>query len=175
VAGGSTVLTVNLLDRHSDLLVSAIGVLRDAVRETRTSRPFRIDAWVVLPDHLQCMWTLPQGDADFPLRWRMIKARFSRAVSRPDDRRPSLLRKREAGIWQHRYWEHTICDDEDFAAHMDYIRFNPVKHGIAGHPAEWPFSSFRRCVKPGMYPKGWAVTEVALADAGERPSRATVG
>ncbi|MBV9782704.1 MAG: transposase, partial [Acidisphaera sp.] len=121
VAGGSYFFTVNLLDRRSDLLVSAIGVLRDAVRETRSSRPFHIDAWVVLPDHLHCMWTLPQGDADFPLRWRTIKARFSRAVSRPEDRRASLLRKREAGIWQRRYWEHTIRDDDDFAAHMDYI------------------------------------------------------
>jgi len=102
---------------------------------------------VVFPGHLHCIWTLPYGDADFPLRWRMIKARFSRAVSRPEDRRASLLRKREPGIWQRRYWEHAIRDDADFAAHMDFIHCNPVKHGMAEHPAEWPFSSFRRCVR----------------------------
>lgn len=168
VAGGCYFFTVNLLDRRSDLLVTEIGALRDAVRETRLIRPFHIDAWVVLPDHLHCLWTLPPDDADFPNRWRMIKALFSRRVAHPQDRRPSLVRKREAGVWQRRYWEHTIRDDGDYAAHMDYIHFNPVKHGVAGHPAAWPFSSFRRCVARGTYPEDWTVAEVGLADTGER-------
>ena len=124
VAGGTYFFTVNLRDRRSDLLVSEIGVLRDAVRETRALRPFHIDAWVVLADHMHCLWTLPPGDADFPFRWRMIKARFSRGVAHPKDRPASLVGKREAGIWQRRYWEHTIRDDQDYAAHMDYIHFN---------------------------------------------------
>jgi REP-associated tyrosine transposase len=152
-AGGSYFFTVNLLDQRSDLLVSEIGALRDAVRETRRSRPFHIDAWVVLHDHLHCLWTLPPGDADFANRWRMIKARFSLRVAHPQDRRASLVRKRGAGIWQRRYWKHTIRDDNDYRLHMGYIHFNPVKHGVAEHPAAWPFSSFRRCVARGLYPK----------------------
>ena len=168
VAGGCYFFTVALHDRRSDLLVTEIDALRDAVRETRRSRPFRIDAWVVLPDHLHCLWTLPQGDADFPNRWRMIKALFSRSVAHPNHRRASLVRKREAGVWQRRYWEHTIRDDADFATHMDYIHFNPVKHGVAEHPAAWPFSSFRRCVAQGMYPEDWAVADVGLLNTGER-------
>ena len=149
VAGGSYFFTVNLRDRWSDLLISDVGALRAAVRDTRAVRPFHIDAWVVLPDHLHCLWTLPAGDADFPGRWQMIKAGFSRRVSHPGDRGASLVRKREAGIWQRRYWEHTIRDARDHAVHVDYIHFNPVKHGVAGHPADWPYSSFGRCVRLG--------------------------
>ena len=175
VAGGSYFFTVNLDDRRSDLLVAEIAALRCAVRETRLARPFHIDAWVVLPDHMHCLWTLPPGDADFPLRWRMIKARFSRRVAHPDDRRASLLRRREAGVWQRRYWEHTIRDDGDYAAHVDYIHFNPVKHGFVEHPAAWPFSSFRRCVARGVYPDGWMGAEVGLGDAGEWAEQEGVG
>ena len=175
VAGGSYFFTANLRDRRSDLLVAEIGALRCAVRETLLTRPFHIDAWVVLPDHMHCLWTLPPGDADFPHRWRIIKARFSRRVAHPEDRRASLVRKREAGVWQRRYWEHTIRDDGDYAAHIYYIHFNPVKHGFAEHPAEWPFSSFRRCVARGLYPDDWTVADVGLADTGERPHKETVG
>ncbi|GAN78027.1 REP-associated tyrosine transposase [Acidisphaera rubrifaciens] len=126
----------------------------------------------MLPDHLHCLWTLPPDDADFPTRWRMIKALFSRRVAHPPDRRPSLVRKREAGVWQRRYWEHTIRDERDYAAHMDYIHFNPVKHGIAAHPAAWPHSSFRRCVARGVYPEDWALAYVDLPHTGERPDQA---
>src|SRR3954471_19593314 len=91
VAGGCYFFTVNLLDRRSDMLVSEIDALRCAVRETRRTRPFHINAWVVLPDHLHCLWTLPPGDADFPSRWRMIKTLFSRRVTHPKDRRLSLV------------------------------------------------------------------------------------
>ncbi len=136
VEGGSYFFTVNLSDRGSDLLVAAIGALRSAVRAARARHPFNIDAWVVLPDHMHCLWTLPPGDDDFPVRWQTIKAMFSRSVAKTEDRRASLVRKRESGIWQRRYWERTIRDDADYAAHMDYIHFNPVKHGLATHPAE---------------------------------------
>jgi putative transposase len=122
---------------------------------------------VVLPDHMHCLWTLPAGDAEFPVRWQMIKALFSRSIPRAQERRASLVRKREAGIWQRRYWEHTIRDDADYAGHMDYIHFNPMKHGLAAHPADWPFSSFTKCVTLGMYPSDWA-GECPLADTGER-------
>jgi putative transposase len=117
---------------------------------------------------MHCLWTLPPGDVDFPLRWRTIKAAFSRGVPPADDRRASLIRKRETGIWQRRYWEHAIRDDRDFGAYMDYIHFNPVKHGLSAHPADWPFSSFRRCVALGMYPADWANSSSELASAGER-------
>src|SRR5579875_3195635 len=175
VEGGTYFFTVNLCNRRSDLLVTRIDELRAAVRETRTLRPFHIDAWVVLPDHMHCLWTLPVGDTDFPLRWRMIKARFSRSVPAEEERRASHVRKREAGLWQRRYWEHTIRDDRDYAAHMDYVHFNPVKHGLAAHPADWPFSSFGRCVALGVYPADWMGDGSALRDAGERPGRAIVG
>jgi putative transposase len=167
VPGGSYFFTVNLRDRRSDLLVAEIEALRSSVRVTRARHPFYIDAWVVLPDHMHCLWTLPTGDAEFPVRWQMIKALFSRSIPRAEERRPSLVRKREAGIWQRRYWEHTIRDDEDYAGHMDYIHFNPVKHGLAAHPADWPFSSFARCVTLGLYPSDWA-GECPSADTGER-------
>jgi putative transposase len=168
VAGGSYFFTVNLLDRRSDVLITRIGALRDAVRATRALHPFHIDAWVVLPDHMHCLWTLPPLDFDFPRRWQMIKASFSRSVPDRESRRPSLIRKREAGIWQRRYWEHTIRDDRDYAVHMDYIHFNPVKHGFVAHPGDWPFSSFGRCVALGIYPPGWASSGTELAEAGER-------
>jgi putative transposase len=164
VPGGSYFFTVNLRDRHSHLLVTEI----DAVRAARTDHPFHIDAWVVLPDHMDCLWTLPPGDARFPVRWQTIKATFSRSVPPAQDRRASLIRKREAGIWQRRYWEHTIRDDRDFAAHMDYIHFNPVKHGLAAHPADWSFSSFRRCMALGLYHDDWANAGCELAAIGER-------
>ncbi len=168
VEGGTYFFTVNLRDRRSDLLIAEIGALRDAVRSTRARHPFHIDAWVVLPDHMHCVWTLPPGDHAFPLRWRMIKAMFSRAVGPVEDRPASLVRKREAGVWQRRYWEHTIRDERDYAAHVDYVHFNPVKHGLVVHAADWAFSSFGRCVALGVYPVDWAVEGVGLEGVGER-------
>ena len=172
VEGGCYFFTVNLRDRRSDLLVAEIDALRSAVRTARARHPFHIDAWVVLPDHMHGLWTLPPDDFDFPVRWRTIKALFSRsvprAVPRAEDRRPSLVRKREAGVWQRRSWEHTIRDDRDYAVHMDYIHCNPVKHGLAARPADWPFSSFAKCVTLGLYPIDWAIEGPGLADAGER-------
>ena len=169
VAGGSYFFTVNLRDRRSDLLIAEIALLRSAVRTARARHPFHIDAWVVLPDHMHCLWTLPPGDVDFPSRWQLIKATFSHGVPKPEhQRRASLVRKREAGVWQRRYWEHGIRDDRDYAAHMDYIHFNPVKHGFVAHAAEWPYSSFVRCVGLGMYPSDWAMEGAGVVDAGER-------
>ena len=114
------------------------------------------------------MWTLPPDDRDFPVRWQMIKTMFSRAVARPRARRASLVAKRETGMWQRRYWEHTIRDDQEYAAHMDYVHFNPVKHRLAAHAADWPHSSFARCVKLGLYPADWGAEGPGLAAAGER-------
>jgi putative transposase len=145
VPGGSYFFTVNLLDRRSDLLVIEIDALRTAVQAARARCPFHIDSWVVLPDHMHCVWTLPPGDADFSGRWQAIKAAFSRAVPAVGDRRASIIRRRERGIWPRRFWEHTIRDERDFATHVDHGHFNPVKHGVAASPGDWPFSSFRTC------------------------------
>jgi putative transposase len=129
--GGTFFFTVNLLDRRSHLLVTQIDALRDAVRQVRANAPFRIDAWVVLPDHMHRLWTLPGGDADFPGRWRAIKIAFSKALPIGEQRSSVMTNRGERGIWQRRYWEHTISDERDFAAHLDYTHFNPVKHGLA--------------------------------------------
>ena len=156
VPGGTYFFTVNLLDRRSDYLVGHIDALREAVRQVRAGAPFHIDAWVVLPDHMHCLWTLPEGDADFPGRWRAIKKAVSKSLPAAEARSPVMTRRGERVIWQKRYWEHTIRDDRDYAAHMDYTHFNPVKHGLVDHPAKWAFSSFRRCVADGLYPESWA-------------------
>jgi REP-associated tyrosine transposase len=118
--------------------------------------PFAIDGIVVLPDHLHTIWTLPEGDSDYAVRWNLIKGSFTRGLPRAERISASRLRKRERGIWQRRYWEHTLRDDDDFARHVDYIHFNPVKHGYVAEASAWPFSSFRRMVRLGFYPENWA-------------------
>jgi putative transposase len=143
VPGAAVFFTVTLADRQSDLLVREIEVLRRAVRATRAERPFGIDAWVVLPDHMHCVWRLPEGDADFSTRWSVIKARFSRAMPQVAQRRSHAVR-REHGIWQRRFWEHHLRDEADWQAHVRYCWINPVKHGLVSDPAEWPFSSYHR-------------------------------
>jgi putative transposase len=121
----------------------------------RARKPFHIDAYVVMPEHLHCFWTLPEGDADFSGRWMAIKKAFSKSLPRTEPVSPVMTKRGERGIWQRRYWEHTIRDDRDYAAHMDYTHFNPVKHGLAAHTADWPFSSFHRCVAAGLYSADW--------------------
>ena len=129
VPGGSYFFTVNLTDRQSRLLTENIGALRTAFRYTRGRHPFTIDAIVVLPDHVHAVWTLPEGDCDFALRWRLIKSVFSRGVPAGERISQSRAARGERGIWQRRYWEHTLRDEGDFARHVDYIHYNPVKHG----------------------------------------------
>jgi putative transposase len=154
--GGSFFFTVNLADRQLRLLTEHIEELRAAFRETRERHPFTTDAVVVLPDHLHTIWTLPDGDRDFATRWRLIKSTFSRHLATDEPISTSRAIKRERGIWQRRYWEHTICDEDDFARHVDYIHINPVKHGLVTRVGDWPYSSFHRMVKLGIYPEDWA-------------------
>ncbi len=156
VAGGTYFFTANLADRRRSLLSVNIDLLREAFRSTRRRHPFAIDAIVVLPDHLHTIWTLPDGDSDFAMRWRLIKATFSRGLDHAEPVSPSRSGKQERGIWQRRNWEHTIRDDGDFARHIDYIHLNPVKHGHVGRVQDWPFSSFRRMVRLGFYRQSWA-------------------
>jgi putative transposase len=117
---------------------------------------------------MHCLWTLPEGDADFPSRWRAIKIAFSKSLPTGERRSPVMITRGERGIWQRRHWEHTIRDERDFAAHMDYTHFNPVKHGRAEHPADWPHSSFRRCLASGLYPAGWVGGSGEPQGTGER-------
>lgn len=150
VAGATYFFTVNLLDRDSTLLVDHIDALRQTVARVRTLMPFHIDGWVVLPDHLHCLWTLPEEDGNFPKRWQAIKMGFSRKIPSGEPLSTSRRLRGERGIWQRRFWEHTIRDERDYATHLDYIHFNPVKHGYAAHPADWQFSSFHRAVRQSL-------------------------
>jgi len=154
--GGTYFFTVALLERRRALLVEHIDDLRAAFRAVRMHWPFRTEAIVVLPDHLHCIWTLPAGDADFSNRWFLIKRQFLRGIPRgePLSRRRQV--KGERGIWQRRFWEHVIRDEDDFAAHVDYIHYNPVKHGHVHRVADWPHSSFHRFVAKGTLPADWA-------------------
>jgi putative transposase len=156
LVGGSFFFTVNLAERHLRSLTDHIDKLRTAFRETRQRHPFTIDAIVVLPDHLHAVWTLPGGDADFATRWRLIKSAFSRSLTSGERISDSRAAKGERGIWQRRYWEHTIRDENDFARHLDYVHINPVKHRLVVRVRDWPYSSFHRLVKLGVYPEDWA-------------------
>ncbi len=168
VPGATFFFTVNLLDRRSDLLVSHIELLRACVGRVRHLMPFYIDAWVVLPDHMHALWTLPEGDANFSQRWQAIKMSFSKAIN-PAERLCASRRVRgERGIWQRRFWEHTIRDEQDYASHVDYIHFNPVKHGLAPSAAAWPYSSFHRAVARGQYPSSWSLDGSDDGAKGER-------
>src|SRR5436190_17176110 len=132
LAGGSFFFTLNLSDRRHRLLTQHVALLRRAFRKIRRTHAFAVEAIVVLPDHLHTIWTLPQGDAYFPLRWRLIKSEFSRHLPwllRRETISASRASKNERGIWQRRYWEHTLRNEADFARHADYIHYNPVKHG----------------------------------------------
>ncbi|NOT10267.1 MAG: transposase [Methylococcaceae bacterium] len=166
--GGTYFFTVNLLDRKSHLLIKHINMLREGVRITKRKHPFHIDAWVVLPDHLHCIWTLPAGDDDYSGRWRAIKKHFSKAIPVGEYRSKTRIKRNERGVWQRRFWEHTIKDDKDYAAHMDYIHYNPVKHGWVETVKEWPYSTFHSLVEKGVYPIDWAVSSVDCINAGER-------
>ena len=155
IPGATYFFTVNLANRRKTFLIDHIDLLRDAIRYTRQRHPFLIDAMVVLPDHLHAIWTLPPDDADFPLRWRLIKTWFSRNLPRGEHRRSSRVDKSERGIWQRRYWEHLMRDETDFARHVDYIHWNPVKHGLVARVVDWPYSTFHRFVRDGGLTKDW--------------------
>jgi len=146
VNGGCYFFTVVTADRRVvfDNEVS-IALLRDAIRAEKLRRPFEIDAMVVLPNHLHCIWRLPDGDADFSQRWRQIKRRFSMRFGEQ--------------IWQRSFWEHTIRDEYDWQTHMDYIHYNPVRHGYVDKAEDWQWSSYRKWRACGYYSEGWGKHE----------------
>ncbi len=164
IKGGTYFFTVNLAERRRTLLVDEIDTLREVIRTVKTKHPFHIDAMVVLPDHLHALWTLPEGDNDFPMRWMLIKSGFSRRIKKGERIGISRKRKGERGIWQRRYWEHCIRDDRDYQHHVHYIHYNPVKHGFVDKAVNWPYSSIHRYVESGMIPKDWGISE-AFTDA----------
>ena len=168
IAGATYFFTVNLADRSRGLLVEYIGSLRHAHRIIQERHPFTIDAMVVMPEHLHVIWTLPSGDADYAMRWRLIKTDFSRSIPVDERRSVSRQEKGERGIWQRRYWEHTIRDELDYQRHVDYIHFNPVKHGLVTSVRDWPYSSFHRFVKHGVLSEDWAgMAESEVENFGE--------
>jgi putative transposase len=154
-AGGTFFFTVNLAERDKTLLIDNIGFLRLSVKQTKTKHPFIIDGIVILPDHLHTIWTLPPNDSDFSTRWRLIKSGFSRALPKTERINSAREKKSERGIWQRRFWEHQIRDETDFIRHMDYLNYNPVKHGYVNSVKDWPYSSFHLDVKKGLYARDW--------------------
>ena len=131
-----------------------VDILRDAFRKIKTEQPFEIEAIVVLPDHLHCLWKMPEGDANYSSRWREIKKYVTKRIT--------VIRndRQEGDIWQRRFWEHQIKDAEDWRSHMDYLHFNPVKHGYVSAPSFWKFSSFDKWVRKGAYSSDWGVSEM---------------
>ena len=165
MAGGSYFFTVTLQNRRATTLVDRVDALRAAFLSVRRRMPFVIDAIVVLPDHIHAIWTLPPEDSDYPRRWQAIKSRFTRTVIEAGAG-CSRDARGEYDLWQRRYWEHTIRDDADLAAHVEYIHHNPVKHGYVTKAADWPHSTFHRYVARGLYPADWACTEGDLDGVG---------
>src|SRR5690606_38507394 len=121
--------------------------LRRAFAVTRAVRPFNVLSIAVLPEHLHCVWQLPDGDADNATRWRQIKREFSRALEPTEPRTASRQFRRERGIWQRRFWERLVTGDDDLRAHVDYVHFNPVKHRLVARASEWPYSSIHRYIR----------------------------
>lgn len=159
VPGGEFFFTVNLLDRRQSLLTENIVALRKAYAYVAKRHPIETIAICILPDHLHCIWRLPPDDVDYPLRWRLLKSQFSKLFPRSIDSRQGR-RKGERGIWQRRYWEHRIRDEEDLSRHIDYIHWNPVKHEYTDDPDNWPYSTWHEWKKEfgrpiSIPPKDW--------------------
>ncbi|UOA08558.1 transposase [Methylobacter sp. S3L5C] len=154
--GATWFFTVNLAARNNNkLLIDKIEQLRQAFRYVKQKHPFIINAVVIMPDHLHCIWTLPVGDSDYSTRWSLIKAHFSHAIEKGEFISASRQRKNERSIWQRRFWAHLITDENDFNQHIDYIHNNPVKHGLTKRVVDWRYSSFHHYVKLGIYPSTW--------------------
>ena len=171
VAGGTYFFTIVTRRRRPVLTeVHVRSALRAAIQQARTTLPFVIEAWVLMPDHLHCIWTLPPGDMNYPARWAIIKRHVSRAMGSNEAvlSEGSRQKRGEYGFWQRRFWEHLIRDEEDLRRHLDYIHWNPVKHGCARTMVEWPYSSFHRYVRDGVYAADWGGAGASMeGDFGE--------
>jgi putative transposase len=167
--GATWFFTVNLAERRNNrLLIDRIDLLREAFLHVKNKYPYQIDAAVILPEHLHCILTLPEGDSDFSTRWGLIKAYFSRHIEKGERVSRSRKMRGERGLWQRRFWEHLIRDETDFRRHVDYIHWNPVKHCWVKCVKDWPHSSFHSYVRRGIYPMNWGIdVDVSGITAGE--------
>jgi putative transposase len=169
VVPGATYFFTATTNQRRKVLTNALfySALRDAFKHVKAEYPFTINALVLLPDHLHCIWTLPPGDANYALRWNVLKRLVSQASRDLVEQSTSRSRqqRRELGLWQRRFWEHQIRDEQDFIKHVEYIHWNPVKHGYVVRVRDWPYSSFHRYVRQGMYPVDWADSEKVNATA----------
>ena len=168
--GGTYFFTVVTYQRREILTdPESRAILREVINTVRRRYPFIIDAWVLLPDHIHSIWTLPTGDNDYSKRWGMVKAGFSKQAKTRFHREEwinnSKAKRNEGTIWQRRFWEHQIRDDSDYRRHMDYLHYNPIKHGLVKNVIDWPHSTFHRYVKNGVYPEDWC--GVGEREAGE--------
>jgi putative transposase len=157
IKGGRFFFTVVTYKREK-LFCSAknVDLIRESMRYVKQRHPFTIEAFVLLPEHIHCIWTLPQDDHDFSTRWRLIKSFFSRNCEHQHkELKSSQIRKKEQGIWQPRFWEHFIRDEKDFISHVEYIHYNPVKQGLVKAPKDWKYSSFHRYAEKGIYEREW--------------------
>jgi putative transposase len=161
--GASYFFTIALVDRKSQLLIEEIDLLRSVIKYVRSNHEFRIDAIVILPDHIHMIMTLPENDSLFSKRISLIKSSFSRKIKKNEIISSSRKSKRERGLWQRRFWEHAIRNDLDFENHVNYIHYNPVKHGLVQRVVDWPYSSFHKFVRDGILPRNWCA-EGLLAD-----------
>ncbi|MCK5718863.1 MAG: transposase [Thiomargarita sp.] len=166
IEGACYFFTVVLAQRQGNhLLVEHIDTLRESFRHIQKNHPFVMNAVVILPDHLHCIWQLPKGDSNFSSRWRLIKSYFSKSIKTGEYVSKSRQGKNERGIWQRRFWEHVIRDEEDYTRHVEYIHYNPVKHGYVDNVKDWKYSSFHHWVARGIYPIDWATNNRNVIDA----------
>jgi len=141
---------------NTNIFIDNIDLLKNSIHKVKIKYPFQLIAICVLPDHLHLIMELPKGDSDYSVRIRLIKTYFSKAVVTANPINRSMERAQEKGIWQRRFWEHCIRDEYDLEKHLDYIHYNPVKHGYCSRPLDWPYSTFFNYVKRGRYPSDWA-------------------
>lgn len=164
IPGASYFFTVVTQERRPIFdSAETVALFEAGLKHVKARHPFEIDAFVILPDHLHTIWTLPEGDADFSTRWRLIKEAFTKPFVRsrePMQRNASRRAKNEQSIWQRRFWEHVIRDEADYAAHVDYIHYNPVRHGFAKAARDWPYSSFSAWIERGAYEPHWGSDEM---------------
>lgn len=158
IEGGTYFFTVTLKNRQANTLTTYIDELRESFAFVKEQQPFKIIAIVILPEHIHCIWQLPDGDDNYAGRWRAIKSRFTRSLIKLG----IMLQKNKRGeydLWQARYWEHTIRNESDLSRHIDYLHYNPVKHGWTDAVKDWPYSSFHRFVAQGQLPANWGLAE----------------
>ena len=161
LAPGATVFFTVVTFERKPMLTTELSrkILRRVWKRVQTQHPFVVDAVCLLPDHLHCLWALPENDGDYSLRWSAIKGLFTKeylnSAGQDGMRNDSRKKRGEAAVWQRRFWEHTIRDEVDYCNHFDYIHYNPVKHGLVKQVKEWPWSSYFKYVRRGYYDVEW--------------------